>query len=119
MLPREVTRKDGEVGSLLSLEFGMMDEILDQKMTNRDFCAAYMSRYLGVDDRLLNDAFWRHSLQKIELGKLPPDTDILAPEIRSRVDKWRKYRRFIEQGGCSESFNPEALAGVPALSKKA
>jgi hypothetical protein len=90
----------------------MMDEILNEKMTNKDFCAADMGRYLGVGSISLNEAFWRHNLQKIEFGKLPPDTDISAPEIRSRIDKWKKYRRFIEQGGCSEPFNPEALVGV-------
>ncbi len=57
MLPSEVTRKDGEVGSLRSLEFRMMDEILNEKMTNKDFCAADMGRYLGVGSKSLNEAF--------------------------------------------------------------
>ena len=118
MLPSEVTRKDSEEGSLQSLEFGMMDEILNEKMTNKDFCAADMGRYLGVGSNSLNEAFWRHNLQKIEFGKLPPDTNISAPEIRSRIDKWKKYRRFTEQGGCHEPLDPEALAAVLFPEKK-
>lgn len=77
-----------------------------------------MGRYLGVGSNSLNEAFWRHNLQKIEFGKLPPDTNISAPEIRSRVDKWKKYRRFTEQGGCREPFDPEALAAVLFPEKK-
>jgi hypothetical protein len=78
-LGREVTRKDGEVGSLRGLEFGIMDEILNEKMTNRDFCATDISRYMGVGYRSLNQAFWMHNVHKIDFGMLAPDTSITAP----------------------------------------
>jgi hypothetical protein len=114
MLPREATRKVSEVGSLRGLEFGIMDEILNEKMTNRDFCATNISRYLGVGCKSLNQAFWMHNMQKIEFGMLAPDTSITAPQIKSRLRIWKSYRKFIDQGGCSEPFDPQVLGGLLA-----
>ena len=112
MLPREVTRKVGEVGSLRGLEFGIMDEILNEKMTNRDFCATDISRYMGVGYRSLNQAFWMHNVHKIDFGMLAPDTSITDPQIKPRLRIWNSYRKFIDQGGCSEPFDPKVLAAV-------
>jgi len=112
MLPREVTRKVGEVGSLRGLEFGIMDEILNEKMTNRDFCATDISRYMGVGYRSLNQAFWMHNVHKIDFGMLAPDTSITDPQIKPRLRIWNSYRKFIDQGGCSEPFDPRVLAAV-------
>ena len=112
MLPREVTRKVGQVGSLRGLEFGIMDEILCERMTNREYCAADISRYLGVDYRSLPQAFWMHNLYKIEFGMLAPNTSIRDPQIKPRRRIWESYRKFIDQGGCSEPFHPQVLAAV-------
>ena len=111
-LPETVTRISGhEKGR--DLDFETLHNIFVEKMTNPQFSAADISRCFGIHVDSIYPACWRHNNELIEFGSLDPNTSLGHTRIRSRTEKWKEYRKFVdEQGGCRNPFHPEEVARV-------
>ena len=112
-LPETVTRISCHEKGLRGLDFETLHNIFVEKMTNPQFSAVGICRYLGIHVDSIYPACWRHNNELIEFGSFDPNTSVTHKRIRNRTEKWIEYRKFVdEQGGCRNPFHPEEVARV-------
>ena len=114
LLPRSraiETRNFGELSGHL------LDEIIQEKLTNTAFEWSALASFLCLDRKTLKDMLCTWNRHKILFAKIPPNTPytnqvirrIAGQSLRLAERCWQRYRFFIDNGGCPLPFDPSIL----------
>jgi hypothetical protein len=94
-----------------------LDKIIDELLTNPAFTwlgASGIVSFLGMAYPTLRDMMWTWNLHKLRFVQIAADTPEGDPEIRkiagsSAIRCWRRYRLFVDSGGCQLPVDPAIL----------
>jgi hypothetical protein len=98
----------------------VLDEIIQEKLKNPEFVWKDLLMYLGLSDPVLRGILQRWNQHKKLLATIPPETaatdqalqKILGKNQAQRLRCWKRYRNFIDNGGCPEPVNQALLFGT-------
>ena len=110
LLPRSRTIESKTFGELSG---HILDEIIQEKLNNPEFIWKDLRIFLGLSDPVLRGMLQRWNEHKILLAKIPPETaatdralqNILGKGQAQRLRCWKRYRNFIDDGGCPEAVD--------------
>ncbi len=115
----EILPRSQETGNCGELSGHVLDEIIDEKLTNPDFVWTGkngIASFLGLDMRAVKEKIWIWNTHKIRFAPIAPDTPDSDPAIRQIAGLgpqgkrcWQRYRHFIDSGGCPLPVDPALL----------
>ena len=94
-----------------------LDEIIDETLTNPEFKWTGkdgIASFLGLNYDAMKDTIWTWNKHKILFAKIAADTPYRGSSIfkiagRQAERCWKRYRCFVDNGGCRLPVDPAIL----------
>ena len=106
-----------EINTFGELSGNVLDEIIQEKLNNPAFIWKDLVIFLGLTDTTLRGILRTWNKHKSLLAKIPLDTAATDQKLHEILGKrhversWKRYRIFIENGGCPVAVDEAMLFG--------